>query len=509
MKIFKLREFLLGRYLDDQGITLRNWRERTFTIVVSIGAAVGAIAYIASAISQFGQHNWLMLSIVTVAYFWLLGITLLKQIPYSLRAGSFILMLYVLGIATGLTKASVGDSRIWLITASILAVVFVGGRAGLISASISFATWLMMGLLFKLDILNYPYTHILSLIQPDNFSLWVNTGISALVASATITASIATVLNNLNTSLQQSHALTDELEEKTNQLQEQAKTLTHRSQTLETSVRINRTISSILDPDQLLYQAAKLVCEEFDLLHVGIFLTDKSGDAVSLQASSGGGGKTVPASGYRIPLGAGLINWAITNSQPRAVLENDESNPPPLQIKLSDTRSYAVLPLRRRDETLGAIVLQSQQPHIFGPNMLTTLQIMSDQIASLLDTAQLFIERETALEAERRSYSEMTRSAWKEILQTRASSGYRRDKRGITSIDSSVKIRPANVDLSTQTIPIQVRGQVIGYIDAKKSSGDRWALAEKELLENLAERLESALDTARLYEETQQRAAEE
>ncbi|MEA3351443.1 MAG: hypothetical protein U9Q82_12535, partial [Chloroflexota bacterium] len=42
-----------------------------------------------------------------------------------------------------------------------------------------------------------------------------------------------------------------------------------------------------------------------------------------------------------------------------------------------------------------------------------------------------------------------------------------------------------------------------------KSSGDRWALAEKELLENLAERLESALDTARLYEETQQRAAEE
>jgi len=49
---------------------------------------------------------------------------------------------------------------------------------------------------------------------------------------------------------------------------------------------------------------------------------------------------------------------------------------------------------------------------------------------------------------------------------------------------------------------------VIGYIEAQKpSDATAWSSTEKELLGTLTGRLESALDTARLYEETQQRAA--
>ncbi|OQX60826.1 MAG: hypothetical protein B5M51_09785 [Anaerolinea sp. 4484_236] len=70
-------------------------------------------------------------------------------------------------------------------------------------------------------------------------------------------------------------------------------------------------------------------------------------------------------------------------------------------MKLSDARSYAVLPLRTREKILGVIVMQSQEPQNFDSNTLTTLQIMTDHIATQLDNAQLFAERENALEAER------------------------------------------------------------------------------------------------------------
>jgi len=45
--------------------------------------------------------------------------------------------------------------------------------------------------------------------------------------------------------------------------------------------------------------------------------------------------------------------------------------------------------------------MQSQEPQNFDSNTLTTLQIMTDHIATQLDNAQLFAERENALEAER------------------------------------------------------------------------------------------------------------
>ncbi|MEA2008254.1 MAG: hypothetical protein U9O54_03965, partial [Chloroflexota bacterium] len=327
MSISRFSELLFGEHSIEQEITLQNWRERIFTIVVKISTSLGAIAYLINIISLYKDQNWVMVGIVTIAYLWIVSVTFLKKIPYSLRAGSLIFLLYLLGVSTNLTTASSGDSRIWLITAAIFATVFLGGKLGLIMAGINFVTWLAMGLLFQLDVLNYPFVHVQNLTKPGNFSLWINTGTTALATSAATIASIAAILNNLGTSLQQSRSLADNLEENANQLQEQTIILKRRSQTLETSVQISRTVSAILDSEQILYQTAKLVKEKFNLLHVGIFLVDNSGTAVSLRASYGGGGHTIPAPGYRIPLGKGLIDWVITNSQPRAILENEDTAP--------------------------------------------------------------------------------------------------------------------------------------------------------------------------------------
>jgi GAF domain-containing protein len=63
-------------------------------------------------------------------------------------------------------------------------------------------------------------------------------------------------------------------------------------------------------------------------------------------------------------------------------------------------------------------------------------------------------------------------------------------------------------DTATLAIPLKVRDQVVGVIDGRKRHGTGpWTSQEIELLQALTEQLNAALEGARLYRDTQQRAA--
>jgi GAF domain-containing protein len=63
---------------------------------------------------------------------------------------------------------------------------------------------------------------------------------------------------------------------------------------------------------------------------------------------------------------------------------------------------------------------------------------------------------------------------------------------------------------ATLALPIKVRGQTIGVVDMhKKTPGSEWTAEEVTLVETLTEQLSVALESARLYQDTQQRAARE
>jgi GAF domain-containing protein len=59
-------------------------------------------------------------------------------------------------------------------------------------------------------------------------------------------------------------------------------------------------------------------------------------------------------------------------------------------------------------------------------------------------------------------------------------------------------------------IPIKVRGQVVGVLDTyKPDDSNRWTAEEITTLEQIAEQLGAALESARLYENVQRSAARE
>jgi GAF domain-containing protein len=150
---------------------------------------------------------------------------------------------------------------------------------------------------------------------------------------------------------------------------------------------------------------------------------------------------------------------------------------------------------------------------------------MADQVAVALENARLFAESQAALEAAGRAYGELSREAWIDLLQTRPDMGYRSAERGIITVDESWRpemlqalqekkiVRGDGADGEAKVplaVPIKVRGEVIGVLDTYKPADEGgWTEEEVALLETLTDQLGEALEGARLYHDTQRRAARE
>jgi GAF domain-containing protein len=94
------------------------------------------------------------------------------------------------------------------------------------------------------------------------------------------------------------------------------------------------------------------------------------------------------------------------------------------------------------------------------------------------------------------------------MVRSRPNQGYRYDKAGVTPAGTT----PAEGDgtLPEFALPVRVRGQAIGALEAHKGSdGGDWSPDEVTLLEQLSDQLGVALESARLYQDTQHRAMEE
>jgi GAF domain-containing protein len=304
-------------------------------------------------------------------------------------------------------------------------------------------------------------------------------------------------------------------------LEAHAHELEERSTQLEASAEVSRAATSILEIERLIQQVVELIRERFDLYYVGLFLTDEAGEWAVLRAGSGEAGQAMLARGHRIKVGEGMVGWSVAHAQARVALEAEEDAVRLATVELPDTRSEAALPLHSRGQVLGALTVQSTQPGAFDQDTMVALQVMADQVAVALDNARLFAEAREALEAERRAYSELSREAWGELLKVRANLGFLKSKRRLSPAgdvwrpDMGTAIQTGQTIVSEDgatnlTTPIKARGQVIGVIGARKpEDAGAWTQDEIALLETLAEQLSVALESARLYQDTQRRAVRE
>lgn len=297
--------------------------------------------------------------------------------------------------------------------------------------------------------------------------------------------------------------------------------LNRRAVQLQTSSEVGRAVSSLSDMGELLERVTTLISERFEYYHVGIFLLDPAGENAILRAANSAGGKVMLERGHSLAIGSrSIVGYVTQHRDPRIALDVGRDatffdNP-----DLPETRSEMALPLVAAGRLLGALDVQSTQAAAFTQEDAEVLQVLADQVAIAIENANLFAESRAALEASKRAYGEVTREAWSKLLRGRPDLGYQVNSSGnIMPVEGSWSgdlIRAqrdgqsVKLDEKTLAIPFKILDLPVGVVKLRKqSSAKEWTDREVSLMETLVGNLGEALESARLYEDTQRRAERE
>lgn len=322
--------------------------------------------------------------------------------------------------------------------------------------------------------------------------------------------------------IQAFNRLAVEIETSQNSLKQQSEDLTDKTLKLETISKVAREITSIRDLSSVLNTATNLVYENFGYYHVGIFLLDERKEYAVLAATNSEGGQRMLERGHQLKTGeTGIVGYVAESLQARIAVDVGKdavyfNNP-----DLPQTRSEMALPLVVSGQILGVIDVQSTNPMAFKQEDIAILQILAEQLAIAIQNARLFNEAEKALESARLAFGELSREAWSKILNSQPRIDY------ISTLPTTVEIHNEQIEPSlakafetgdlilgadglTISVPIKIRGQAIGAVRLKKSEiSEAWTQEETNLAIALSDQLSGALESARLYKESQQRAARE
>ncbi len=306
--------------------------------------------------------------------------------------------------------------------------------------------------------------------------------------------------------------------------------LEQRAAELATAANVGRAAASILDLGALTRQVVELVRDGFDLYYAGLFLIPESQPGEEskfavLEAGTGEAGRRMKEAGHRLEIGGrSMVGAACARREARIAQSVGAEAVRFDNPLLPDTQSEMALPLVVGTRVLGALDVQSAEPGAFSREDIAVLQLVADQVAVAIANAQLFASAQSALEAERRAYGEIGRESWMRLSRGQAGLGYYSDERGVAPATGQAwpaktpfgepgwagRAVVAAEDVEMALAPIRVRDEVIGVVDARKPAGTgRWTAEELTVLDTLTDQLGVALDSARLYQETQRRVIQE
>ncbi len=302
--------------------------------------------------------------------------------------------------------------------------------------------------------------------------------------------------------------------------------------------------TSLTDPDELLTRVVTLIRDRFDLYYAGIFLVDEARQWAVLVAGSGEAGQLMLAQGHRLEVGGdSMIGYCVATGNARITYDAQRAErrrPHPL---LPDTRSELALPLISRGEVIGAMTIQDERPGAFTEDDVTTLQTMAAQLANAITNAHLLERMERNVHELRAATGQYTQDAWRDYLQQRsatqsyryrlvdvalaegrrpeAQEAWREDRTVVASLEpqaeldagpsEQVALMGESVDSDGGTgigVPIRLRNQVLGVLNVRFED-ENVPDETVRLVEQVADRLAIALESARLLAQMRRTAQRE
>lgn len=220
----------------------------------------------------------------------------------------------------------------------------------------------------------------------------------------------ATLFANLAALAILNHRLCDTLQDKALKLKVildrevavRTEQLAHRALQLETSVRVSRQITSILDTETLASSVVHLISESFDYPYVFIYLRDEKSDTLMLRASTVEIGEQF----RKLKINADSLNGKVASTNQALLIRDVDYYPYYLtdNERMADTKSELIIPLRMGSRVLGTLDVISRRADDFGNEDLRLIQSLGDQIAIAVENARLYDQSRQLAALEERSY---------------------------------------------------------------------------------------------------------
>jgi GAF domain-containing protein/ligand-binding sensor domain-containing protein len=323
-------------------------------------------------------------------------------------------------------------------------------------------------------------------------------------------------------------------------------------------------LASILDADQLMAEIVRLIQETFGYYEVGIGLIE--GDELVIKTSSGIRWQDLEGPPIRLKVGGeGSMAWVADKGRPLLIPDVHGDSRYAFWPHTARTRSGLAVPLRTKAGVIGVLNVESDQVDAFDNSDVMVLQSLADQAAIAIDNAR-FLEAEQRRAEQFRILAEAGRRMTltleiHQVLQqmvrlVQQSLGYyhvaigviegdevvfrvgagelwddpafdfkpsrlRVGKEGITGwvafsgeslmvpdveADSRYVWMRGSVTRSELAVPIVVKEQVIGVLDAQSDEHDAFDETDLSVLQSVAHQAGAAIENARLYEQAQQAA---
>jgi GAF domain-containing protein len=462
----------------------KNWRER-LALPLLIGVLIFGAAALIPAIRASG--NAIVNAIFITSYAMTALVTVVK-FPYTVRMGVFITCIYVIGLGELFLHGILGDSLFFFLAVVIFATILLSPRIGISMIGINLLTLLLVGFLM----LSRQFTPFNPFAAPAKVEDWLSAGAAILMFSAVIILGFQRLEQEFIQAQKQIDATLTSLKEERGNLEQK---VLERTVLLKKVNEVGQSITAILDPDEVLSNAARHINDEFDCYYTAFYLVDSSGHWAELKEATGEAGKVLRENRYRLDLnGKNLVAKAVRERLGHIASEEDAQQARVDNPLLPYTRSQIVLPLVVGNKLLGALEMHATKEEHFTSADVDAFQNLANGVATALENARLFQEARQSLIEMRATQRQYLQNAWQSLSEETTALDY---ELGEADLKNSEEIE----------IPLSLREQFLGSIQLANTS--EWTTEHRSLIEAIATQASLALENARLVEESQSVAARE
>ncbi len=321
-------------------------------------------------------------------------------------------------------------------------------------------------------------------------------------------------------------ALENRVAERTSQLEQANQYTERRAKQFEAISQVSRVINRTQNIQDLMPEITQVISQYFGYYHTGIFLLDINKEYAILSAANSDGGQKMLERDHKLKIGQGIVGYTAGTAKPRIALDTGHESIYFNNPDLPETRSEMALPLLRAGtELIGVLDIQSVEPNAFGHEDIEVLSTLAEQVSVAITNARLYETTQKAITETELLYRQDLQAGWSKFARSQNISGIRRNGlkasllsepvnlSGISEVietgSTYFKKASASDQTSEVTMPVKLRGEVVGALNIKSLQKQEWSSDQLAVITAIIERTALAIENARLLQDAQKRALKE